>query len=86
MNEGTKADVCRAFPRNGWSETFACTIEGEMRSVSLEKVRVCLTLMTCRAKPWSHTTSFEVANWRQVGDGSNFGNAARNNTALAAYD
>jgi hypothetical protein len=42
--------------------------------------------MTCRAKPWSHTTSFEVANWRQVGDGSNFGNAARNNTALAAYD
>jgi hypothetical protein len=31
MNEGTKADVCRAFPRNGWSETFACTVESEMR-------------------------------------------------------
>jgi len=37
-------------------------------------------------KPWSHTTTFEKPNWRQEGTGSQFGDTARGNEVMKAYD
>ena len=39
-----------------------------------------------RNKPWSHTTTFEKPNWRQEGKGSQFGDTARGNEVMKAYD
>jgi len=30
VHEETIKSVCEAFPRNGWSEAFACAVEKEM--------------------------------------------------------
>jgi hypothetical protein len=39
-----------------------------------------------RNKPWSHTTTFEKPDWRQEGKGSQFGDTARGNEVMKAYD
>jgi len=57
-----------AFPRNGWSEHFAQTIEKE------------LTL-----KPWCHTSTFEVPNWK-AGVRSNFATNVRGNDVMRPFD
>lgn len=31
VHQGTIERVCEAFPRNGWSEAFACAVEKEMK-------------------------------------------------------
>lgn len=61
----TTTDV---FPRNGWSEHFAQTIEKE------------LTL-----KPWCHTSTFEVSNWK-AGVKSNFATDVRGNDVMRPFD
>jgi len=33
VHEETIKSVCEAFPRNGWSEAFACAVEKEMAYV-----------------------------------------------------
>ncbi|KAG6889685.1 hypothetical protein C0995_015433 [Termitomyces sp. Mi166 len=60
--------TCAAYPRNGWSECFAQTIERE------------LTL-----KPWCHTSTFEVPNWKE-GITSNFASDVRGNNVMRPYD
>jgi len=57
-----------AYPRFGWSECFARTIEKE------------LTL-----KPWCHTTTFEIPNWK-AGVKSNFATDVRGNEAMRPFD
>ena len=42
--------------------------------------------LTNRNKPWSHTTTFEKPDWRQEGKGSQFGDTARGNEVMKAYD
>jgi len=34
VHKDTIESVCKAFPRNGWSEAFACAVEKEMAYVS----------------------------------------------------
>jgi cyanamide hydratase len=88
VHEDTIKSVCEAFPRNGWSEAFACAVEKEMRLVhtylSLNIIR--LVSDTYSNKPWSHTTTFEKPNWRQEGKGSQFGDTARGNDVMRPYD
>ncbi|KAG6820258.1 hypothetical protein H0H93_003266 [Arthromyces matolae] len=60
--------TCAAYPRNGWSECFAKTIE---RELSL--------------KPWCHTSTFEVPNWKE-GLPSKFATDVRGNDVMRPYD
>ncbi|TRM62991.1 hypothetical protein BD626DRAFT_537339 [Schizophyllum amplum] len=57
-----------AFPRNGWSEHFAHTIETELA-----------------LKPWCHTSTFEIAGWKE-GVPSNFARDVRGNEVMNAFD
>jgi len=61
-------EVSTAFPRKGWSEIFAKTIEKELA-----------------AKPWCHSTVFEVPEWKE-GIQSNFATAVRGNQVMQKYE
>ncbi|KAG5717651.1 DNA damage-inducible protein 3 [Termitomyces sp. T112] len=60
--------TCAAYPRNGWSECFAQTIERELA-----------------LKPWCHTSSFEVPNWKE-GITSKFASDVRGNDVMRPYN
>ncbi|TDL26796.1 cyanamide hydratase [Rickenella mellea] len=60
--------TCAAFPRNGWSECFAQTIEKELA-----------------LKPWCHTSTFEVPNWKE-GTQSKFATDVRGNEVMRQFD
>ncbi|ORY35404.1 cyanamide hydratase [Naematelia encephala] len=46
----------------------------------------CAVESEMRAKPWSHTTTFEEPGWRQGEKGSKFGSLARGNKLMEPYD
>jgi hypothetical protein len=58
--------------------------------VSIVVLRLCPVMWDDadidRNKPWSHTTTFEKPDWRQEGKGSQFGDTARGNEVMKAYD
>jgi len=60
--------TCAAFPRTGWSECFASTIEKELS-----------------LKPWCHSTTFEVPNWKE-GVASHFATDVRGNDVMRPYE
>ncbi|KAG6810521.1 hypothetical protein H0H92_011467 [Tricholoma furcatifolium] len=68
IHPGLIESTCAAFPRNGWSECFAQTVERELA-----------------LKPWSHTSSFEVPNWKE-GLPSKFATDVRGNDIMRPFD